>query len=55
MYCVTTQSISLDVRRPSIEVALDGEVERIETPLFYESVPDALTVLVPPSRGSEDG
>jgi diacylglycerol kinase family enzyme len=48
---VTSPSISLDVKRPSIEVALDGEVERIDTPLCYESVPGALTVLVPPSRG----
>jgi undecaprenyl-diphosphatase len=55
MFSVTTPSISLDVNRPSIEVALDGEVERIDTPLCYESVPDALTVLVPRSRGSEDG
>ena len=55
MYRVTTQSTSLDMNRPRIEVALDGEVERIDTPLFYESVPDALTVLLPPSGGSEDG
>ena len=55
MHRVTAPSISLDVRRPSIEVALDGEVERIDTPLCYESVPGALTVLVPQSRGSEDG
>jgi undecaprenyl-diphosphatase len=55
MFSVTTPSISLDVNRPSIEVALDGEVERIDTPLCYESVPDALTVLVPRSLGSEDG
>jgi diacylglycerol kinase family enzyme len=49
MHCVTSKSISIDVKRPRMEVALDGEVERIETPLCYESVPEALTVLVPPS------
>ena len=33
--------------RDRIDVALDGEVERLDTPLRYESVPGALRVLVP--------
>ncbi|MDP9075415.1 MAG: NAD(+)/NADH kinase [Actinomycetota bacterium] len=34
-------------RRTTVEVALDGEVEVLKTPLQYESVPHALRVLVP--------
>ena len=55
IHCVTSQSVSIDVKRRRIEIALDGEVEPTDTPLCYESVSGALTVLVPPSRGPEDG
>ncbi len=44
----TSPRVTLDIDRPSVEVALDGEVERLEPPLRYESLPDGLTVLVPP-------
>lgn len=37
----------LDVELAEVEVALDGEVERLSPPLRYESVPAALSVLVP--------
>jgi len=40
-------SVSIDVRQGRVEVALDGEVEVMETPLEYESLPGALSVMVP--------
>ena len=42
------QTLALEAHQPTIEVALDGEVEELDLPLHYESVPQALTVLVPP-------
>ena len=44
--------MSIDVRQARVEVALDGEVEVMETPLEYESLPGALAVLVPPTSSS---
>jgi diacylglycerol kinase family enzyme len=43
-------SMVLDVDRPAVEVALDGEVTRLEPPLRYEVMPGALTVLVAPDE-----
>ena len=40
-------SLTVRPRRTEVEVALDGEVEVLKTPLKYESVPHALRVLVP--------
>jgi diacylglycerol kinase family enzyme len=40
-------AITVRPRRTEVEVALDGEVEVLKTPLKYESVPHALKVLVP--------
>jgi diacylglycerol kinase family enzyme len=43
-----TASVDIDVeRRDAVDVALDGEVQRLETPLRYRSEPAALSVLVP--------
>jgi diacylglycerol kinase family enzyme len=39
--------------RETVEVALDGEVERFEPPLRYRVRPQALTVLVPPETHPE--
>lgn len=38
---------TLRLTQPDVEVALDGEVERLTAPLRYESRPGALAVLVP--------
>ena len=40
------------LQRPTVEVALDGEVVRLSTPLRYRSLPGALTVLVPAGAGA---
>jgi undecaprenyl-diphosphatase len=43
-----TTAVTIDVpRRRSVEVALDGEIEHLEPPLRYESLPGALKVLAP--------
>jgi undecaprenyl-diphosphatase len=41
--------VRLDPGRP-VEVALDGEITRMESPLHYQSHPAALTVLVSGGR-----
>jgi len=40
-------SITVNLNRTRVEVALDGEVEVLETPLRYETVPNGLQILVP--------
>ena len=45
-----TSSITIDVARERVEVALDGEVEHLEPPLRYECRPRALTIAVPRER-----
>lgn|SRR5436190_3229781 len=44
---VLTDSVTIQTRRKRLPVAFDGEVDVLETPLEYEIVPDALTVIVP--------
>lgn len=44
-FCVT--DLTVRTHRPSIMVATDGEVARLDTPLQYEVQPRALRVLVP--------
>jgi diacylglycerol kinase family enzyme len=46
-----TKHVELEVDRPSVEVALDGEVQELTPPLRYRSLPGALAVLVPDSEG----
>lgn len=41
------KSATIETRRPTVLVALDGEVERMRTPLEYRVLPGALRVLVP--------
>jgi undecaprenyl-diphosphatase len=48
-----SQQLELDLDRPMVEVALDGEVERLKPPLVYRSVPGALSVLVPPEGAAK--
>lgn len=45
-----TRHIEIDLDRTKVDVALDGEVEVLQPPLRYVSLPRALTVLVPPER-----
>lgn len=47
---VRTKACAVDVELSelSVAVALDGEVERLQPPLRFRSLPGALTVLVPP-------
>lgn len=47
------QLLCVTATRPSIDVALDGEVTRLTPPVRYRSVPGALSVLVP--SGSKAG
>ncbi len=47
------REIELSVDRRTVEVALDGEVERLQQPLRYRSIPKALAVLVPVSPNDE--
>lgn len=42
-------AVTMDLDRPKVEVALDGEVQSMEPPLDYESMADGLVVLVPPA------
>jgi undecaprenyl-diphosphatase len=45
---MTTSEVTIDIEgRGTVEVALDGEVERLETPLRYRSLKGELSVLVP--------
>ncbi len=48
-----TRHIEIDLDRRTVEVALDGEVQTLEPPLRYVSLPGALTVLVPPDTGAK--
>jgi diacylglycerol kinase family enzyme len=46
----TTRDALVEVRHAKARVALDGEVEILDTPLQYRSRPGALHVLVPPAQ-----
>ncbi len=47
---IAADSIRIETRRQSCDVACDGERGRIRTPLNLKVVEDALTVIVPPER-----
>ena len=47
----TCDEAGLGLAEPSVDVALDGEVERLETPLRYSVRRGALAVVVPPDSG----
>ncbi len=44
---VLTDSVTIQTRRKVMQVAFDGEVYAVETPLKYKTLPKALRVLVP--------
>ena len=50
-----TKKVELEIERSSVEVALDGEVEHLTSPLRYRSLARALAVLVPPPPVVVDG
>lgn len=49
---VLTDSITIQTRRRYLNVAFDGEISMMATPLKYSIIPNALTVIVP--RQEED-
>jgi diacylglycerol kinase family enzyme len=50
-----TRQLELTVERSPVEVALDGEVQVLSSPLRYRSLPEALAVLVPAGDDGEGG
>jgi diacylglycerol kinase family enzyme len=46
---LTGQQFTLCFRRPRLFLSLDGEVKRVRTPLHFELLPRALTVLAAPA------
>jgi diacylglycerol kinase family enzyme len=46
-YAFTARELRIETPERSIDVALDGEVMRMQTPLLYRSCPRALRVVVP--------
>lgn len=50
----TCDTVTIDVDRATVDVALDGEVETLTPPLVYRVRPKALRVLVPPPPDDAD-
>lgn len=48
----STPELRIALRKPRIDVALDGEVTKMQTPLVYRSRPGALRVIVPVDEGT---
>lgn len=48
----TTADVTIELNRAEVDVALDGEVEKLRPPLHYESIGRGLLVLVPPDTAS---
>ena len=46
---LTAPQFTLSFRRPRLFLSLDGEVKRVRTPLHFELLPGALTVLTAPA------
>ena len=52
---ITTSAVTIDIDgRAEVEVAPDGEVERVETPLRYRSLEGELSVLVPAGLNTDE-
>jgi YegS/Rv2252/BmrU family lipid kinase len=47
---INIDEITIETRKKQMPVAFDGEVEFLETPLYYKIHPKALRVIVPPER-----
>lgn len=50
---VLTDSVTIQTRKRLMQVAFDGEVSVLETPLEYRTLPGALTVIVPKPEDSD--
>jgi diacylglycerol kinase family enzyme len=50
-----TTSVRIEVRRPHVHVAIDGEVSTFAPPLIYRTHPRALRVLVPDGEPPKAG
>ena len=44
---ILTETVSIQTRRKYMNVAFDGEVSMVETPLNYKILPEALRVIIP--------
>ena len=51
---VLCESLTIQTRRKRIQVAFDGEVSTMQTPLKYRTLPKVLKVLVPPKAAEEE-
>ena len=50
---VLCESLTIQTRRKQIQVAFDGEVSTMQTPLKYRTLPKVLKVLVPKAAEEE--
>lgn len=50
---ILTKEITINVRKNTVMVALDGEVVTMDTPLHFRTRPRALTVLVPAAEDAD--
>ncbi|MCA1846957.1 MAG: hypothetical protein LC792_27925, partial [Actinobacteria bacterium] len=50
----TCDGTELGLKVPTVEVALDGEVERLDAPLRYSVRKGELAVVVPPDGDDDD-
>ena len=50
---VSTNEVTIQTRRKKLDVAFDGEVQRMATPLHYRILPKALRVIVPSPKSHE--
>lgn len=44
------QEVVIRAKRPNLMAMVDGEIERLSTPLRFKILPKALSVLVPPKE-----
>ena len=51
---VLTESVMIQTRRKRLDVAFDGEVSLVDTPLRYKILPQALRVIVPAAKTETD-
>lgn len=47
------RQLRVDARRPSLTISLDGEIERMQTPLTYRIRPKALRLIAPAGESTE--
>jgi diacylglycerol kinase family enzyme len=44
---MTVRRATVSTHRPRLWLSIDGELSRLDTPLVFQSLPKALSVLVP--------